>query len=626
LEQNKEEGKASNGRGIGTRVSLKMERSDAMSVDGKLEGLRRSVTAEAVEEFISVGPLDELRQRGCTVVIGGGHTIAVYYHDGQVYAVDNRCPHMGFPLDRGTVKDGILTCHWHHARFDLASGGTFDPFADDVRAFPVSIVDGEVWVNPSPPSRDPVQHWSSRLQEGLEQSIRLVVAKSVLGVQSAGADYRVPLQIGTQFGMAYSVEGWGPAMSILTCVANILPHLAEEDRPRALYQGLLHVARECSGQPPRFQATPLPTGETRPEVFKKWFRHFIDVRNADGGERCLRTAIDLGLPARTIADMIFAAATDHLYMDSGHIVDFANKAFELLDHIGWQHAGQVLSSLVHGMATARRSQELNSWRHPIDLASLVWAAREELPALYTEGKNSRSTWQGEAALVGAILGNDPVAILEALKADIRAGAAPEVVGSAVAHAAFLRMARFHTSNEFGDWETVHNTLTAANALHQALRRAPSVELLRGVFDTAMSIYLDRFLNMPAQRLPEAARTTVNGEEVRAAVLKYMNVQQQVEEVAQLVSNYLAGSADPHDMMVTLGHAMLREDAGFHAFQIVDAAFKQYEARQGTEAGRHVLIGMARYLAAHAPTPRAVGQTYQIALRLHRGEALYQEMS
>jgi hypothetical protein len=278
------------------------------------------------------------------------------------------------------------------------------------------------------------------------------------------------------------------------------------------------------------------------------------------------------------------------------------------------------------MATARRSQELNSWRHPIDLASLVWAAREELPVLYAQGMDNPRAWRGEDVLVDAILGDDPVAILEALKEAIRTGASPEALGSAVAHAAFLRVARFHTSNEFGDWETVHNTLTAANALHQALQRIPSIELLRGVFDTAMSIYLDRFLNMPAQRIPEAGRTSVNGEDVGAEVLKYMNVQQQVEEVAQLVSNYLAGSADPRGMMVALGHAMLREDAGFHAFQIVDAAFKQYQTRRGTDAGRHVLIGMARYLAAHAPTPRAVGQTYQIALRLHRGEALYQEMS
>ena len=40
---------------------------------------------------------------------GGGHAIAVIYHDGRVYAVDNRCPHMGFPLDRGSVSGGILT-------------------------------------------------------------------------------------------------------------------------------------------------------------------------------------------------------------------------------------------------------------------------------------------------------------------------------------------------------------------------------------------------------------------------------------------------------------------------------------------------------------------------------------
>ena len=62
------------------------------------------------------------------------------------YAVDDRCPHMGFPLHRGTVENGLLTCHWHHARFDLESGGTLDPFADDVRAYPVEINGGDVVV------------------------------------------------------------------------------------------------------------------------------------------------------------------------------------------------------------------------------------------------------------------------------------------------------------------------------------------------------------------------------------------------------------------------------------------------------------------------------------------------
>ena len=580
--------------------------------------------ATATDALIKVGTLDELRGRGCTVVTGGGHTIAVFAHDDTVYAVDNRCPHMGFPLDRGTVKDGILTCHWHHARFDLSSGGTFDPFADDVRSFPVSVDDdGTVWVDPSPPETDPTERWSKRLQDALEDNIRLVVAKSVLGLDAAQADYRIPLGIGSEFGTTYSAAGWGQAMTILTCSANMLPYLEAEDRPLAMFQGLLHVARANAGMPPRFLLDPLPTGETRPEVFKLWFRNFIDVRDSDGAERCLRTAIELGIPEQTIADMIFAAITDHIYVDAGHMLDFANKAFELLDHLGWEHAGQVLTGLVRGMAGVRRSEELSSWRNPIDISTMTWHAREALTEAYDEGMGRRGEWDDEDALVETMLEDNPAATLDAIVDAVRRGASETQVGSAVAHAAFMRMARFHTSNEFNDWDTLHNTLTAANALHQALKRAPSVELLRGALDTAMSVYLDRFLNMPAQRVPDPlANGAIDGDALRSQLLDGMNMQQLVEPSAKTVSDYISGGAEPEGIIASLAHAMLREESGFHNFQIVDAAIQQYEERRGTDAGRVVLIGLARFLAAHAPTSRAVHQTYNIALRLHRGEALY----
>ena len=571
---------------------------------------------------ISAGNIDWLKDQGCHVITGGGHTIAVFYHEGKIYAVDNRCPHMGFPLDRGSVRDGILTCHWHHARFDLSSGGTFNPFADDVRSFPVTIVDGEVWVDPNPSLRDEIAHWSGRLEDGLEHNIRLVIAKAVLGLHSSGADYREPLRIGAHFGTTYTAAGWGPAMTILTAAANVLPHLAEEDRPVALYQGLLHVARECAGKPPRFVVDPLPTGETRPEVYKKWFRGFIEVRDEEAAERCLRTAIELGLPPHDIADMVFAAATDHIYLDAGHVVDFTNKAFELLGHIGWELASPVLTSLVHGMARARRSQELSSWRHPIDIASMVWEAREELPGLYEQGQRQGGCWDEPEALAREMLTDSPAAILDAVKEAIKSGATGEALGSALSHAAFLRMVHFHISNEFNDWDTVHNTLTAANALHQALRRVPSVDLLRGVFDVAMSIYLDRFLNMPPQRIPETATDALDGQDLLAELLERMNVRQQVEEASHLVSRYVTGAGAPEPLLATIGRGMLREDAEFHSFQLVDAGFNQYQGRREAESGRHVLIAMARFLAAHSPTPRAVGQTYQMALRLHRGEELY----
>ena len=579
--------------------------------------------ATSVMGQIKAGRFEDLKDRGCTVVTGGGHAIAVFHHEGQVYAVDNRCPHMGFPLDRGSVQDGILTCHWHHARFDLASGGTFNPFADDVRSFPVTVIDGAVWIDPEPAHRDEGAHWGRRLEDGLEHNIRLVIAKSVLGLQTAGGDYREPLRIGARFGTTYSASGWGAAMSMLTCTANILPKLHDEDRPRALYQGLRHVARGCAGKAPSFSVDPLPTGETRPEVYSRWFRNFIDVRDDEGAERCLVTAIEIGISREQIAEMVFAAATDHIYLDAGHVVDFANKAFELLDHLGWEMAGQVLPSLVHGMARARRSQELSQWRHPIDIAAMVWEARAELPTLMESVKTRAGEWNDADELASLMLGDSPGEIISSIKEAVSGGASAEQLGGAVAHAAFLRMAHFHLSNEFRDWDTVHNTLSAANALHQALKCTPTPELLRGVFDVAMSIYLDRFLNMPPQRLPGAAFSDLPAPEQLDRLLEMVNVRQQVEESAQAVSGYLAGGCPSEDLLATLGHMMLREDADFHSFQIVDAAFKQFESRKGTESGRHVMIGLSRFLAAHSPTPRAEGQTYQIALRLQRGEELYQ---
>src|SRR5215216_3920870 len=103
--------------------------------------------ATAEPRFVRVAAASEIPASGCLSVQAQGHTLALFAANGQVSAVDNRCPHMGFPLSQGTVKDGILTCHWHHARFDLATGGTFDQWADDARVFPVELRDGDVWVD-----------------------------------------------------------------------------------------------------------------------------------------------------------------------------------------------------------------------------------------------------------------------------------------------------------------------------------------------------------------------------------------------------------------------------------------------------------------------------------------------
>jgi len=79
-------------------------------------------TMERTERTVRAARLEEIEAEGSLVVEIEGQTIALFQHEGKVYALDNRCPHMGFPMHQGSLKCGILTCHWHHARFDLASG------------------------------------------------------------------------------------------------------------------------------------------------------------------------------------------------------------------------------------------------------------------------------------------------------------------------------------------------------------------------------------------------------------------------------------------------------------------------------------------------------------------------
>lgn len=572
--------------------------------------------------FVAVASMASLEEAKRSVVHANGHTIALFLQDGAVHAVDNRCPHMGFPLDRGSVKDGILTCHWHHARFDLCSGGTFDPWADDVRVYPVQVRDGQVYVDITV-AEAPREHQRKRLQVGLERDIALVIGKASLVLADGLEEAVEPFREGVLFGTRYRRGGWRQGLTMHTCFMNMLPFLKDADRPRALYHGLSAVAGETFGAAPRFPLRPLPGPTKELSTLKRWFRRFIEVRDDEGAERCVVTALRAGARAPELADMLFAAVTDHRYIDIGHPADFTNKAFEALDIIGWEHAEIVLTSLVGGYAMAERMEESNSWRNPIDLVEIVEMAFEELAGI-APSHAAREAVEGEMEeLIGVLHGDDPQAIAAGLLRALRDGINAVQLASMVTYAAALRIARFHTSNEFSDWDTALHTFTFANAVEQGLRRSQSKELVRGVFDAAMSIYLDRFLNIPAARIPDGSGARLAQAEVLHELPALLNRQQQVNEAGALVAAYLHGGGDDNELLATLGHLLLREDRDFHTVQTVEAAFRQYRSWRHTEAGTHVLIAAARYLAAHSPTVRAQGQTYDIAYRLHRGDRIFE---
>jgi nitrite reductase/ring-hydroxylating ferredoxin subunit len=566
--------------------------------------------------------LEELRTAGRMVVHLEGHTICLLADGDEVHAVDNRCPHMGFPLHRGSVADGILTCHWHHARFDLCTGGTFDQWADNLRRFPTEVDGDDVYVDLTPPP-DPVAHQRTRLHDGLERNISLVLAKAAIALVEADPSGVEAFRAGLEFGVRRRGGGWFRGLTTLSCLMNLVPRLEGEERPAALYHGLSDVAEDSAMEAPRFPLEPLPGAEVEPERLGRWFRRFVEVRDAEGAERALVSAVRAGASPQELADMLFAAATDHRYLDGGHTLDFVNKALEALDTAGWERAETVLASLPTQLAFAERMEEANAWRNPVDLVVLLEEAFGQLPEAVAAGASSRGSWSGRGALVEVLLDGEPDAILDALLSALREGAGEAELASAVSFAAATRIARFPTSNEFGDWDTALHTFTFANAVEQGLRRSPSGALLRGVLDAAMSVYLDRFLNVPATRLPKP-EDGADPDELLAELPGLLDGQQHVDEAGQLVASYLAAAEGADRLIAVLGACLLREDRNFHTTQCVEAAIRQRDLLRDTEDAGLPLLAAARYLAAHAPTARAQRQTYEIARRLHRGERIYED--
>ena len=315
--------------------------------------------------FFRVATYEELRAKGVIVVQGKDRPIAVYEHDGKVSAVDNRCPHLGFPLHKGTVKDGILTCHWHQARFDLCSGCTFDLFADDIPGFETRVENGEVLVANMPRERADEAYHLRRLHKGMEQNIGLLQAKSLIGLlktpnASVPEIIRDIVRYGTQ---NQNVPG---GFTELTIAGNLQKAATQDTQ----YYLLLRAAQQIAGasrNSKRQVREPL-SGKNYPfETLKRWLYQWVQGRDRDGAERVLLTAVEQNMPKEQLSELVFGAISERIYCDTGHIFDFANKCFELLDQIGWNLAADLLPLAVNGIVSARGTEENSNWHYPLEI-------------------------------------------------------------------------------------------------------------------------------------------------------------------------------------------------------------------------------------------------------------------
>src|SRR5262249_22552739 len=151
----------------------------------------------------------------------------------------------------------------------------------------------------------------------------------------------------------------------------------------------------------------------------------------------------------------------------------------------------------------------------------------------------------------------------------------------------------------------------------------TADALRGVLHGALRVYLLRFLNVPPARLPGDVGNGLDAlpedpAALDAAFLAALDRHGGVDEAARLVARHVALAHDRDALHAALARAVLREDAGFHIYQMLEAALGQARDWGDRLQARHMLVAAARYIAAHTPTPRAELQTANVARKLAGG--------
>jgi len=603
---------------------------------------------ESDGKYYKVATVAELEQRPFKVVTVEDRHILLLRADGHIRTLDSRCPHMGYPLSQGTIKDGVLRCHWHHWRFDLASGGCFTEGGDDVAVFPMEIRGDDVWVSPAPlyfyqPGR--TEKFLGDLRQGMEERNTFLIAKAVAGLRANGVADRDILSAGAMHGLRFRQGGFSMGLTILTCMGRLIPDLQEDEKALADVHALLNCARDSFAGPPRRMLRPLPTAQfTNKAQLQHWFRLFIEDREAAGAERVLRTAIAAGYATEDVIELLLAGATDHYFLSTGHVVDFTNKAFELYDVMtaagalpnGETDAREVLattlSSVVRPMAMGFRHEEDADWQETIEPQQALFAL---LPTLLASPRNPRWASDGRAEkLRDVMLAGKPEEITQALQVALEQGASVDELSSVLVRAGIHRVARFHVQNE-EDWDDVLHVISYANAIDALTRRNAGhslegdIALMKAVTHGAMFVYLTHFLNIPRAALPsERGKSAIPAQlQNQSALLErllYCAEFQQVEEAAAIVHHYQEQRYPLAPLKATLGKALLREDATFHTFQMLDAALHQHSVLGADHPdGRLALVAATRYMVAQRLRRNVLFST-QNALKLQRGEALNEE--
>ena len=407
-----------------------------------------------------VGHLDDLAVAAMKMVKVDGHRLCLVRTSEGVFALDQACPHEGYGLTTGELDGDLITCAWHNWKFRVSDGACVLG-EEDVRTHPVHVADdGTLTVEFTEP--DPAElrpKIMASLRSGIEKNYIGQVSRDVVRLLRADSNPGELIWEAVAYGAPRAEFGWGHAIASLTDCLGMVDRYEADDRVLPIVQAIAGVAETERGRPVR----PLPDPvSVMPADPRGEFRRLVEGEHLEPAQALLRGAIDTGADAAALRPWFTDVVSDH-FLSYGHGAIYAQKAFELLERIGWDRADTVLPHLVPTIVYGTREDKL-----PYMKLFHRGVAQLDLSALAERASDPDRSWSDDGRLLAALLGDDRTEAALATGAAIAAGAPLEAVLHIVSLAVSERMLRYDPAGEFDfhddfGWLDITHGMTYANA-------------------------------------------------------------------------------------------------------------------------------------------------------------------
>lgn len=530
--------------------------------------------------------------------------------DGAPFALDNRCPHEGYPLASGDLEGCELTCCWHNWKFDTRDGACLMG-GEAVRRYPVRERDGEVEVDLADPP--PEERWSAlraSLEEGMlryENGRALRDAARLL--QAGYAPERIAADVAA-WDARHAEYGSTHALAVSADVGRLFDRYTGTEALYALAPAIDIAGESNRRLPVRPLAQPLPID---PDTAGEDLRHAVEAEDSARAEGLLLGAFDAGVDRSAIESWLYAVASDH-FLDFGHPLIYLVKSQELLERLGdgaRNHAREIHAGQLFGIAMGTREDTLPYMRGYFERLDA-----SKLPELWERADGSHVF---DAGLVrDAVLDGSPGEAFDAVWKPLERGASPLELARTLVGAAAHRLLRFDDAVDRDEgvaenWVWVTHRFTFASAARNALQRFRSPDALRFLVQTVAFVNSARRLDLPVGERFSLEPEEASAQDVLDAVLA-----RDARTAVRRTIGFLR-SGRPLDELrlpvedLLLSDPLVRPISVAHAIKTPVAAFEEYGALEGHPDRELVLAASIRLLASPL-VERRVHQAAATSLR------------